>query len=179
MKFLPPQRLRPHYYEGAEKALGDYFREAIFDPLSKILAESAGQSMFANTAPAPSRDLVAALRRGEIQYHDGFITGEFDARLSASLRGIGATFNVSKGAFDRSKPQFSYRLNAVMNSLWLTLKELPGGQPETNAWGDVLIPLLADKAGAKMFPSGRVRNLYSKRNELSNGTIYEWDVEDL
>lgn len=46
---------------------------------------------------------------------------------------MGGTVNVvSKGAFDRSKPQFSYRLNAVMNSLWLTLKELPGGQPETN-----------------------------------------------
>jgi TonB-dependent receptor len=46
---------------------------------------------------------------------------------------MGGTVNViSKGAFDRSKPQFSYRLNAVMNSLWLTFKELPGGQPETN-----------------------------------------------
>ncbi len=45
---------------------------------------------------------------------------------------MGGTVNVvSKGAFDRSKPQFSYRLNAVMNSLWLTLKELPGGQPES------------------------------------------------
>jgi len=45
---------------------------------------------------------------------------------------MGGSVNViNQGAFDRSKPQFSYRTNAVMNSLWLTLKELPGGQPET------------------------------------------------
>ena len=45
---------------------------------------------------------------------------------------MGGTVNVvSKGAFDRTKPQFSYRANAVLNGLWLTLKEMPGGQPET------------------------------------------------
>lgn len=45
---------------------------------------------------------------------------------------LGGTVNViNKGAFDRSKPLFSYRLNAVMNSEWLTLKSLPGAQPES------------------------------------------------
>ena len=45
---------------------------------------------------------------------------------------MGGTVNViSKGAFDRSRPLFSYRLSAIMNSNWLTLGELPGGQPES------------------------------------------------
>jgi iron complex outermembrane recepter protein len=43
----------------------------------------------------------------------------------------GAVNVVSKGAFDRRKPLFTYRLNAVMNSEWITLKEMPGAQPET------------------------------------------------
>ena len=43
----------------------------------------------------------------------------------------GAVNVVSKGAFDRSRPLFTYRVNAVMNSEWITLKEMPGGQPET------------------------------------------------
>ena len=43
----------------------------------------------------------------------------------------GAVNVVSKGAFDRSRPLFSYRVNAVLNSEWITLKEMPGGQPET------------------------------------------------
>ncbi len=45
---------------------------------------------------------------------------------------MGGTVNVvNKGAFDRTKPLFTYRLSAVMNSHWLTLRELPGGQPES------------------------------------------------
>jgi TonB-dependent receptor len=43
----------------------------------------------------------------------------------------GAVNVVSKGAFDRSRPLFSYRVNAVMNSEWITLKDMPGAQPET------------------------------------------------
>jgi iron complex outermembrane receptor protein len=45
---------------------------------------------------------------------------------------MGGTVNVvNKGAFDRSKPLFSYRVSAIMNSNWLTLGSLPGGQPES------------------------------------------------
>lgn len=45
---------------------------------------------------------------------------------------MGGTVNViNKGAFDRSRPLFTYRLSAIMNSNWLTFAELPGGQPES------------------------------------------------
>lgn len=45
---------------------------------------------------------------------------------------MGGTVNVvNKGAFDRSKPLFTYRVSAIMNSNWITLKEMPGGQPES------------------------------------------------
>lgn len=45
---------------------------------------------------------------------------------------MGGTVNViNKGAFDRSRPLFTYRVSAIMNSNWMTLKELPGGQPES------------------------------------------------
>jgi TonB-dependent receptor len=45
---------------------------------------------------------------------------------------MGGSVNVvSKGAFDRSRPQLTYRLSAIMNSEWLTLKELPGAMPKS------------------------------------------------
>jgi TonB-dependent receptor len=45
---------------------------------------------------------------------------------------MGGSVNVvSKGAFDRSKPLFTYRASAIMNSNWLTLKELPGAMPKS------------------------------------------------
>ncbi|MES2693852.1 MAG: carboxypeptidase regulatory-like domain-containing protein, partial [Verrucomicrobiota bacterium] len=45
---------------------------------------------------------------------------------------MGGTINVvNKGAFDRSRPLFTYRLSAIMNSNFLSLKEYPGGQPES------------------------------------------------
>lgn len=46
---------------------------------------------------------------------------------------MGGSVNVvSKGAFDRSRPQFTYRASAIMNSNWLTLKELPGAMPKSS-----------------------------------------------
>lgn len=45
---------------------------------------------------------------------------------------MGGSVNVvSKGAFDRSRPQFTYRASAIMNSNWLTLQELPGAMPKS------------------------------------------------
>ncbi|MBL9202320.1 MAG: TonB-dependent receptor, partial [Opitutaceae bacterium] len=45
---------------------------------------------------------------------------------------MGGTVNVvNKGAFDRRKPLLTYRVSAIMNSNWLTLRELPGGQPQS------------------------------------------------
>ena len=45
------------------------------------------------------------------------------------------------------------------------------------AFPEMLVPA-AEKAGIKAFNPERDRNLYSQRNGLSNGTLYEWDVED-
>lgn len=45
---------------------------------------------------------------------------------------MGGTVNVvNKSAFDRSRPIFTYRLSAIANSNWLSLKEYPGGQPQS------------------------------------------------
>ena len=45
---------------------------------------------------------------------------------------MGGSVNVvSKGAFDRSRPLFSYRASAIMNSEWLTLRELPGAMSKS------------------------------------------------
>lgn len=99
MRLLPPQRLRPHYYEGVEQALRESFRAFLFDPLLAILAEAAPHAAFANTAPVPSQDLLIALRFGRVQYVGDLVVGDFDAKLTAALRAIGATFDARTGAF--------------------------------------------------------------------------------
>lgn len=45
---------------------------------------------------------------------------------------MGGSVNVvSKSAFDRVRPQFTYRLSAIMNSNWITLDEMPGAMPKS------------------------------------------------
>lgn len=101
MKLLPPQRLRPHYYERVEQALGQHFKSFLFAPLEAILAEATTQAegVFGNTAPLPSPTLVKALRQGTIQYVGDLVVGDFDAKLSGALRGLGATFDERRGGF--------------------------------------------------------------------------------
>ncbi len=115
MCLLPPQRLRPHYFEGVEQALGAHFRDVLFVPLERILSEATTQAdaLFANSGPVPSRDLVAALRRGTIQYHAGVVSGEFDAKLTSALRGLGSTFDLRAGVFTLTNPPGWFRAEAA------------------------------------------------------------------
>lgn len=100
MKFLPPQRLRPHYYEGVEQALRDAFFNFLFAPILAILREATTQvDAFENAAPAPNKDLQRALRRGTVQYVDGNFRGDIDARVGSYLRGLGAEFNAVDGSY--------------------------------------------------------------------------------
>lgn len=101
MRFLPPQRLRPHYYESVEADLRSFFASAVFFPLQQLLAEATTQAagVFASAAPAPSRALVEALRRGTLQYVAGVVTGDFDAKTTAALRSLGAEHDARTGGF--------------------------------------------------------------------------------
>lgn len=101
MRLLPPQRLRPHYYGGVEQALAAHFRNVLFSPVECLLAEATTQAaaVFGNAAPAPSRELLGALRRGTIQYVGDAVVGEFDAQITAALRALGAQFDARAGVF--------------------------------------------------------------------------------
>lgn len=100
MKTLPPQRLRPHYFEGVEQALRAAFMAFLFDPLIAILAEATTQADdFVNDAPVPNRELQRALRRGTVQYHGGVISGDIDGRVGTYLRSIGADFDQQTGTY--------------------------------------------------------------------------------
>jgi hypothetical protein len=100
MRLLPPQRLRPHYYLGVEEALRDSFADFVFRPLEKILAEGTTQAsgIFASSGPVPSRELLAALRRGTVQYAADVVTGTFDSKLVNALRALGAEPTMFGGA---------------------------------------------------------------------------------
>jgi hypothetical protein len=100
MRLLPPQRLRPHYYLGVEEALRDSFADFVFRPLEKILAEGTTQAsgIFASSGPVPSRELLAALRRGTVQYAADVVTGTFDSKLVNALRALGAEPTTFGGA---------------------------------------------------------------------------------
>ena len=71
-----------------------YFKlvEEIFAPLQSIVSS---QELYNAKASA----LVEALRKGKLQYVDGFFYGPLSAVVSKELRGIGATFNHLKKAY--------------------------------------------------------------------------------
>lgn len=105
MKLLPPQRLRPHYYEGVEEALRDAFRAFLFAPLLDVLREATTQADgFFNAAPVPPAAVLRALRSGALQYVNGFFVGEVDARVVTALRKLGAEFDGRLGLY--ALPEF-------------------------------------------------------------------------
>lgn len=130
MKTLPPQRLRPHYYESVEQSLRDAFADILFKPLDLILlAGVPAASGFINTAQPPDPAILKALRRGVLQYKDGIVTGEFDASLSKALRALGAEVDARTGAF---------RLPELLAPSWFRL-EAAAAQKRAEAVHDALL----------------------------------------
>lgn len=93
MRELQPILDKDRYSEAVYKELDYYFYTLIFQPLIEILKETIDIKINAKAS------LLAAFRAGRIQYHDGYITGQFNAAVSRDIRSFGGTWNKVKKAF--------------------------------------------------------------------------------
>ncbi len=112
MKKLPPQRLKPAYYEPVESQIQAMLYEILFKPLV-VIAEDANAQMSPSThgfMNAVENPLQAALRSGKIQYEAGVYSGDFSAAAVRVLRAIGAKWD---------KPRKVYRQDVSAVPGWV------------------------------------------------------------
>lgn len=81
-------------YERIEQLILKVFRTVLYNPLLKIIGNpNKIENAKHNTA------LTAALDSGRVVYREGHFRGKFDARVSRELKGLGAKWVKSEGAF--------------------------------------------------------------------------------
>jgi len=90
------------HYEEMERQVMAIFRQVLFEPIADVIRETHPAMSNKQIFNAAKDDLVEALRRGDIQYHDGMFVGKFRARTSKALRDLGATFDERSKAFKLS-----------------------------------------------------------------------------
>lgn len=87
MKQIPPLLLRPGYWREVEKEINRIFLELIYKPLRRVMAEPHPEYFNAMSS------LLDAVRGGIVWYQDGHFYGQFNAKISADLRSIGALYS--------------------------------------------------------------------------------------
>lgn len=94
MKFLPPVPLRDAYWRCLAKEVERAFYLVMFKPLWDVLGVKDPDLQ--NDMGGPLYD---AIKAGSIWYDDGGFSGEFNAKISAELKKIGAVFNLTTKRF--------------------------------------------------------------------------------
>lgn len=112
MKTLPPQRLKPAYYEPVEAQIQSLLYEILFKPLVEIAQDANDQMSPAahGMMNAVANPLQLALRSGKVQYESGIFSGDFSAAIVTVLRAVGAKWN---------KREKVYTLNAALTPGWI------------------------------------------------------------
>jgi SPP1 gp7 family putative phage head morphogenesis protein len=104
MPHLTPFNFQEKYYAGIEKEVQRLLNDIIYIPLIRALRRSVASELH-NAITG----LLGAARRGSVWYADGYFSGQFNAKLSAELRDLGAKFTPSKGwklPFEKVPPDF-------------------------------------------------------------------------
>ncbi len=112
MRYLKPLRLKISYYSSIEVTINDIFFTQCFEPIVRAFAENGHKSALVQNSSDP---ISAALRKGKIFYFDGKFTGQFDAKISAAFRRLGAKFNL----LDKS-----WRFNVIPPGIQSTLSDV-------------------------------------------------------
>ncbi len=92
MKTLPPQRLKPAYYDPIESQIQAILYDILFRPLVAIAQDATDQMSESahGMMNAVGNALQSALRSGKVQYEGGVFSGQFSAAIVSVLRAIGA-----------------------------------------------------------------------------------------
>lgn len=128
------QTLSPAYYSDIERQLKRIFYEIIFAPTLKIVKASTAQRPIEN---AGDEALRSALQSGRIQYSNGIFSGEFSARISRALRGIGAKF---------AKGSKTYRISPLDVPGWVTAESVAYAMKAKSAHEEIIRALNETKS---------------------------------
>lgn len=90
---LKPIREKPADFEDIEKRIIALFKREIYAPLMKELGAPA------STLKNSVEDLCRAISSGRLRFHRGSFTGRLDSTLSRELRGLGAQWDRTQGAW--------------------------------------------------------------------------------
>lgn len=95
-EFLGAQHLKESYWEHISKQLQVIFFQEVLANVIKIIRSETKQPIKVENSEAVLR---SALRSGKIQYLNGVFSGSFNAKISSSLKEIGALFDKRSGVF--------------------------------------------------------------------------------
>lgn len=112
MRYLKPLRLKISYYSSIETTINLIFYTRCFEPIVRAFQENSHESALVQNSNDP---ISAALRKGKIFYFDGKFTGQFDAKISAAFKRLGAKFNL----LDKS-----WRLTVIPPGIQSTLADV-------------------------------------------------------
>lgn len=88
MAHITPLVLREKYFQAIEKEVQRLFNILIYAPLVDILNKDNPYEITNSLT-----SLIEAIRNGTVWYEDGLFKGQFTAKISIALRGLGAAFN--------------------------------------------------------------------------------------
>ena len=97
---LKPIYTRDSHSKTTENLISFDLYRTIFKPLLAILQEKEESRQSAKAAA-----LIAALKKGTINYADGYFIGPFSASVSRELRGLDAVFDKTRKAYKLSISQ--------------------------------------------------------------------------
>ncbi len=125
VKTLKPQPLRESDYADIRRQLESIFYEIIFKPVVALLAPHNRQVRDAKELRNAVEDpIVVALKSGRVQYNNGVFTGQFDSRISKSLKAIGAAFNKTSKAFTLDPKRVPPAVLAMAHTYQQTARKL-------------------------------------------------------
>lgn len=89
MKELKPIDFNPKYEEAIRKKIRKFFHDIIFAPIYQTFKESNLQFQFENS----SSILKDAILSGKIQYADGIVKGDFNAKITKEFEKLGYNYD--------------------------------------------------------------------------------------
>lgn len=93
MRYLQPLLMKPEYYELIERDINSFFYEILYKPLLRTIDASGLELQNAGSF------VIEAIRKGQINYENGYFFGSFNSKITKELKSLGAKYSIMKRGF--------------------------------------------------------------------------------
>lgn len=108
-KYLTPVIFTEKYFRDIQITINKIFWKILYDPILKAISEDRYGIELTNA----ENPVAAAIRSGKLNYIDGVISGTYNARISAALKRMGATFDSRSSTWRVQNPSADIQLAAA------------------------------------------------------------------